>query len=80
MNDRQPVAPALLEPQRAHQSAAAGRAVAWLDVEMTRPQAGRAVIAVAPVAHRRDRSPAVAAREAPILGRPADGSASGLKK
>ncbi len=80
MNYRQPLAATLLDPQRAHRSAAAGRTVAWLDVEMTRPEAGRAVIAVAPVAQRRDRSPAVAARDTLIFGRPADGSASGLKK
>jgi hypothetical protein len=47
---------------------------------MLRPQASRAMIAITPVGQRRNVGTAVLTVEALILGSPADGSASGLKK
>jgi hypothetical protein len=80
VHDYQPLARAVLEVIGPHEPVATGRTISRSDIDVLRPQARRTVVAVAAVGERRDRVAAVLAREALILGGPADGSASGLKK
>jgi hypothetical protein len=80
VDHRQALAAAMVDPLRLHQSAAVRRAIAGLDVEMPRPQARGAVVAITAVGQRQYRDAAPCTAEALILGSPADGSASGLKR
>jgi hypothetical protein len=80
VNDHQPFARPLVHSVRAHQTMAIRSSIAWPDVDVHRPQAQRAMIAVTAVGQRRHHGTAVRADKALILGSPADGSASRLKK
>jgi hypothetical protein len=80
VNDHQALARAGVNPLGPHRRAAAGRPVAGNDVDVPGPQAARTVVAVTPVRQRHHLGAAGRAREALILGSPADGSASGSKK
>jgi hypothetical protein len=80
MDDHQPLARAVLDAIGPHQLAAVGGAVAGDHVNMHRPQAAGAVIAVTAVCERYYRGTASLARKALILDSPADGSASRSKK
>jgi hypothetical protein len=80
VNDHQPFAGPVVHSLRPHQAEAVRCAIPGLEVDMLRPQAHRTMIAVTAVGQRCDRCAAVVADEALILGTPADGSASRLKK
>jgi hypothetical protein len=80
VDQHEPLAAAVLDTLGAHQAAAGRGPVAGTDIDVLGAQARRAVVAVAPVAERCDARTAVLAREALVLGGPADGSASGSKK
>jgi hypothetical protein len=55
-----PAAPRRFDRDGAHRTAAIGRAIPWIDIDMARPQAKRAMIGVAVA---RDARPAMAADE-----------------
>jgi hypothetical protein len=80
MDHHQPLARSLVDGLRPHQTRAARGAIAGCQVDVLGPQARRAVVSVIPVAQRRYLRTAVLTRKTLILGGPADGSASGLKK
>jgi hypothetical protein len=80
VNDHQSFAGPVVHALRTHQATAIRSAILWPDIDVLRPQARRAVIAVTAISQRRHYSAAVLADEGLILGRPADGSASRLKK
>jgi hypothetical protein len=80
VDQHKPLAAAVLGTLGAHQAAAGRGPVARADIDVLGAQARRAVVAVAPVAERRDARTAVLACEALVLGGPADGSASRSKK
>jgi hypothetical protein len=80
VNDHQSFAGSVIHSLRTHEAMALRCSITWRDVHVPGPQAQRTVIAVTAVRQRHYRSAAVLADESPILGRPADGSASRLKK
>lgn len=80
VNDDQPFARPMVYPFRSHHSQTARCPISRLDVDVLGPQARGTVIPVAAVRQRDSGTAAILACEALILGRPADGAASGLKK
>jgi hypothetical protein len=80
MHDHQALSRPVLKMLGPHRAAAVGRPVAWCHVDVHRPQAPRAVITVAAIGDRPYCDAATRAGEFLILGGPADGSASRLKK
>ena len=80
MNDHQPFAWPVVHSVRAHKAMAIRCTIPWPDIDVLGPQAQRTMIAVTAVGQRHHFSTAVLADKALILGSPADGSASRLKK
>src|SRR5262249_1272674 len=80
VNDHQPFARPVVHSHRTHQAMAWRCAITWREVDVLGPQAQRTVVAVTAIRERRYRSAAVLADESPILGKPADASASRFKK
>ena len=74
------LAAALLNAFGPHEPVAGRRPISGLDVDMLRPQACRAMVAIAAIAQRRNLRSAVLAGEALVLGGSGDRSASELKK
>ncbi|MGI5488194.1 hypothetical protein [Microtetraspora malaysiensis] len=73
MNDHQPLVATVIDPLRAHQSAALCCSISWFKVNVLGPQAHRTVIAITPIDQRQHPGAAVLTHEALILGSPADG-------
>ena len=67
MHDDEPLRCAVVDADGPHRSAARGSAVAWPDVDVQRPEAVRAMVAVAAVRQGIDGCAALRAREAGVL-------------